>query len=190
MKEGTIDTCRNCGRQIEFSPAPSTFDENDNDVTPFWMRKPQWVDVDPPGEEVWNQFCKWQDLMQYHIPQNYCPWDIQSGGKCWSKVREPVDGLYFCGKHIKHALQQAKHEQAALERHAMKKWQEESEELVLRELRGRDVHFYNPRASYVPYDYKERAVYVMPADVLEVLEKYEVTIKYLEEELRGHDHQG
>jgi hypothetical protein len=192
MKTGTVDVCRKCGRVVEFIPAPHQFDDEGNDITPFWMKDEAWVDVDPPGDEVWNRWCDHVNLIGAHQPLNYCTWSQQSGGICYSRVSEPTvipeveEKLYFCKKHIKHAIKQAKHEAAALERKQFGRWESESEQVVLDEMRKHGIRVYDPK-GYIPSYMVEELKMVDVRQVVVSLLRLEATNNALREALSERD---
>lgn len=181
LKQGTVDTCRKCGREIEWLEAPLELDENGVDKRPFWMRKSAWVDYEPPGEEVWNTYCDWEKQVGGHQPQNHCTWSLRDGGYCYAKVREPVDGLHFCGKHIKFAIKEEERKRAREEERQFDRWREETPDAILHYLRSHDIIAY-PSGGTLPYWLRD-AVVVDNERLCQAIESLELEILDLRRQL-------
>lgn len=156
VKVGTTDTCATCGRPIEWAAAPSVFDDEGNDVTPYYKREPRWVDTDPPGEDVWNTYCNFEQRVGSHKPKTHCKVMQSNGEPCFAKVREPVtasDGskLFVCGKHAANHLTSYEHKLEMEEVKQMDAWQQQSTEHCIMEVQHRGIRSYADGAmpSYV-----------------------------------------
>lgn len=189
LKEGTADTCRRCGRPIEWATPPQELDENGEPLlrVQYWMRDPFWVDIDPPGQDIWNSYCNFEEKVGVHVPSNYCPSDTSSG-QCWAKVKDPVvtsDGtkLIVCGKHAHKELANYERDLASKERMKMDEWKLDSINDLMYELRKRNIRTMavNQVPNYGSYQTDYRAVDVLA--LMEVVWNFEVKIKILEEEL-------
>lgn len=185
LKQGTKDTCRKCGRAIEWSKQPDELDENGVLIPKYFMRQFLWVDVDPPGDDVWSPYCNFTDRVGAHVPATHCTSDT-SNGKCFAKVKDPIvasDGskLFYCKTHAKKELQRFENRLYMEEQTQMDRWQTESIEHLVFELRCREVKVY--AVDQLPAFGREYYRVVDVRKLMEEMWKLEVEIKELKEEI-------
>lgn len=193
MKEGTTDLCRGCGRSIEYVQPPAEYNDEGEDLRPFYLRKPEWVDIDPPGEEIHNPWCQFEERRVRHLPLNYCITTMQTGNTCYAKVKEPAttsDGVVLraCGKHIKEEVARHEHTIQWRQQQEMSKWQQESESHWLREMSNRGLAYY-PMSQYIPLQLREKGVVVDAAVIVKHFEELEMEVLYWKGQVSGNDSQ-
>lgn len=147
VKIGTIDKCRLCGRSIEWATPPAQFDDEGNEIHTYWKADPRWIDQDPPGEEVWNTYCNYEDRTGRHQPKTHCSEMMQSGDRCYAKVREPIKAsddaeLWVCGKHAANALQTYERQVSRADERKMEIWKLQSSDHYVHELQSRRIRNY------------------------------------------------
>jgi hypothetical protein len=190
MKEYTRDECRNCGRLVEWAAAPMLGEEGDRDLRPFWQRKPTWVDVDPPGEEVWNTHCEVGGADNpfrrgSHEPKHYCNQMQGNGDMCNARVTDDMEELGACRRHLKAARSAAKRNQERQARALQDRWEQESFDARFEALRRLPLYIYKIDAGYVPSYVREHGVLVEAKELLNYIDDLQLQVEGLKREING-----
>lgn len=185
LKFGTTDVCAVCHRPIEYMMPPV------NEDLPFWRRRPSWVDIEPVGDDLCNPWCKPDEQSVEHKPLNYCGVMTSSGQPCYTKVKEPVDGVYACGRHIKNELRMAERRAEYMENQSQRDWEDESIEGVTLELQRKGLTTYQKGVDYLPYSVQRNGRIIDVVKLLQFVEdletKYTVLRLVADEEGWKHD---
>jgi hypothetical protein len=126
-----------------------------------------------------------------HKPLHYCEATVQSTGqRCHAKVKAGmVEGVVACKRHFDDALEDHERQLRSQARNLMKRWQFESVDAIIRDLRGRGMRVYRHNDSQLHWlSSGDQLVTLEAFRIMEVMEEIEVDRHNWREERKALNH--